>query len=127
MLKCCHSYFQVDEVEGLEHCEHPRAKIGSVPDGTLITVRGHGADLSPTWRHAGWNFCQAHVLTAFCSLEALRAVNNATRQVSQDNIAQLPCCRAALCLLTETRQDAEHVKRLLPLNMGQLCALSASA
>jgi hypothetical protein len=44
---------QVDEIDGLEHGTQPRAKVGSIPDGTVITVRGHGADLAPLWRHAG--------------------------------------------------------------------------
>ena len=127
MLKCRQPCPQVDELEGLEHCDQPRAKIGSVLDGTLITVRGHGSDLSPTWRHAGQRPCPAHTLTACCSLRALRAGHNAPRQLAQDNIARLPCCRAALCLLTESRQCAGHVKLSLPLDLGQLCAPSANA
>lgn len=45
--------WQVDEIEGLPHGSQARTKIGSVQDGTVITVQGHGMDASPVWRHAG--------------------------------------------------------------------------
>lgn len=60
---------QVDDIEGLEHGDQPRAKIGSVPDGTVITVHGHGTDLAPPWRHAGAAPPQGSAFT--CSLKVL--------------------------------------------------------
>ena len=46
---------QVDEIE-------VRAKVGSMQDGTVITVQGHGVDVSPVWRHAGMAFKSTHCL-----------------------------------------------------------------
>ena len=52
---CCNVLRQVDEIE-VQGGSQVRAKVGSMQDGTVITVQGHGIDVSPVWRHAGMAF-----------------------------------------------------------------------
>ena len=55
---------QVDEVEGVQHGSQVKGKVGSMQDGTVITVQGHGIDVSPVWRHSGMGLSRPTV----CSL-----------------------------------------------------------
>jgi hypothetical protein len=69
-------------MEGLSQAgQQPRALLGPVPQGTVVTLHGRGIDRDPQWRHAG-NELLALVTTqnyiapqaAMCTIFEIRTV-----------------------------------------------------